>query len=267
MRLRLIAALLVATSLLAGCATAPEVGEPMSPSELKELARALTASRGEAAALRATGDGHMRVTGRTLKMSFALVYESPRWLRADLRPDLGALGASLTAQALLDGDCARLFFPARLLEVTGCLSDVAGAEGLDPASFLLGRPDLSYMERLANPSVRHRGTTLSVTGDLGDVSVTTDVDTERSVVTRISIASPEDERSLVVSYDGYGWKPSLAAPSEVKLVAMEGTDREVTIELWYDSMRATESVDREEYALEVPPGVLQVDWRELNVWR
>jgi hypothetical protein len=56
-------------------------------------------------------------------------------------------------------------------------------------------------------------------------------------------------------------------PRTVELVALEGESREVGITIRYDSLRGGEAVDRGAYDLGVPPGALEIDWKELNIWR
>ena len=50
-------------------------------------------------------------------------------------------------------------------------------------------------------------------------------------------------------------------------MALEGESREIGISIRYDKLRGGESVDRDAYDLEVPQGALEIDWKELNLWR
>ena len=50
-------------------------------------------------------------------------------------------------------------------------------------------------------------------------------------------------------------------------MALEGESREMGITIRYNTLRRGESIDRNAYDLEIPPGVLEIDWTELDVWR
>jgi hypothetical protein len=59
----------------------------------------------------------------------------------------------------------------------------------------------------------------------------------------------------------------MSAPRTVELVALEGESREMRITIRYDTLRGGASIDREAYGLRVPPGVPEIDWKELSFWR
>lgn len=255
-------------ALLSGCSQAPRVGEPLRASELAMLVEAINVATPGAESYRGTGDGQIRISGRTLKVAFAIVYERPGWLRADMRPAIGTLGASMTALAVMEGECARLFFPARLLVVTGCISDVAGYnDWLDPASLILGLPDPSFITRMTDVTTVRGGGDLTLRGLAGDSRIRVQIDEDRSIITEIELGRDDTDGSLRVSYSGHGWKPGSSAPRTVKLVALEGESGEMGITIRYDTLRGGASIDRDSYDLKVPPGVLEIDWRELSFWR
>ncbi|MFH1690149.1 MAG: hypothetical protein ABIE42_07915 [Candidatus Eisenbacteria bacterium] len=255
-------------TLLAGCAPAPRVGEPVGPSELTALVDAINSGLPGADSYRGTGEGEITLSGRTVDVAFAVVYERPGWLRADIRPALGTLGASLTTLALLEGECARLYLPARLLVVTACLSDFAGyGDWLDPASLILGLPDASFITRMTGVTATRRGGLLTLDGLAEGSRVRVKVDVARSVITEIELGREDADEYLSLTYSGHGWKPGTTAPKTVELAALEGESREVGITIRYDSLRGGEAVDRGAYDLGVPPGALEVDWKELNIWR
>ena len=260
--------LCTALALLAGCTGAPEVAEPVAQSQLESLAEALNAGVPDAGSYRGAGSGEIGVSGRTLDVAFAVVYERPGWLRADLRPALGTLGASLTSLALMEGECARLYLPARLLVVSGCISDIAGfGSWVDPASLILGLPDATFIAGLTDVTSSHRRGRLVLDGRSGDTRVRVSTDEEKSVITGIELGHEGTDEELSLTYDGHGWKEGFRAPRTVELVALEGTSREVRIAIRYDSLRTREPVDRAAYDLGVPPGALEVNWRELDLWR
>ncbi|MFH1864750.1 MAG: hypothetical protein ABIK85_02580 [Candidatus Eisenbacteria bacterium] len=255
-------------TLLAGCAPAPHVGEPIAPSELGALVDAINSGLPDADSYRGTGNGEITLSGRTVDVAFAVVYDRPGWLRADLRPALGTLGASLTTLALMEGECARLYLPARLLVVTACLSDLAEyGDWIDPASLVLGLPDASFITRMTGVTAARSGGHLTVDGLADGSPVRVKVDEELAVITEIELGREGTDDYISLTYSGHGWKSGTTVPKTVELVALEGESREVGITIRYDSLRGGEAVDRGAYDLGVPPGALEIDWKELNIWR
>ena len=258
----------LAIAVVGGCTSAPRVGEIVGPSELESLAAALAAGVPDAGSYRGTGDGEISVSGRTLGVSFAVVYERPGWLRADLRPALGSLGASMTSLALMEGDCARFFFPARLIVVNGCISEIAPyRDWIDPASLILGLPDPYFITKLTGVTSSHRRGQLILDGVLEDSRVRVSIDEERAVITGVELGRAGTEESINIEYGGHGWKVGSSVPRTIELLALEGTSREVGITLRYSTLRGGEPIDRDAHALAIPEGVLEVNWQELNLWR
>jgi hypothetical protein len=268
MRKRVLALCVVAVVMLAGCAGVRPSGEPVTSTEIDSVLAALAESSPIQSAFRGTGEAEITLSGRTIKTTFVAIYERPGWLRADLRPSYGSLGSSLTAQALLEEGCARVYFPARLMEVSGCLSDLAhSASALDPAALVLGFPDASLVSSLDAVAGRRDGTTVFISGTKGEASVSVVIDERLPAVKRVEISGTDPNEVLVVSYDGYGWKDTLNIPQKVTLVAFEGTTHEIGVEVQYETARTLRSVDRTKHALSVPPGVLDVNWKDLSIWR
>jgi len=258
----------LAIAVVGGCTSAPRVGEIVEPSELKLLAAALSAGVPDAGSYRGTGDGEISVSGRTLGVSFAVVYERPGWLRADLRPALGSLGASMTSLALMEGDCARFFFPARLIVVDGCISEIAPyGDWIDPVSLILGLPDPSFITKLSGVTSSHRRGQLILDGVVEDSRVRVSIDEERAVITGVELGRVGTEESINIEYSGHGWKAGSSVPRTIEFLALEGTSREVGVTLRYSTLRWGEPVDRDAHALAIPEGVLEVNWQELNLWR
>jgi outer membrane lipoprotein-sorting protein len=257
----LVAALAVLVA--GGCARVPEPGEPISAPELDALVAALDSHLAHGAVLRGTGSGEIVVSGRTLRHEFALVYRRPGLLRADLRPDVAFVGSSLTARTIMEDDCVRAYFPARLVEVRGCFEDVFGDLGIaDPPGFLVGFPDPSYLARLDDPTSAGGDGSIVVTGTYGGRLVTTTIDAELGVVLGILVEEPGDER-VQMTYEGHGWKDGLPAPRSMKLRAFEGTTREVRFDIAYDSLRTSTPLEPDELRFEVPPGVRVLTWEDL----
>lgn len=263
------AALLVLALLLSvcSCTRAPVVTEPIGAPELAQIAGNLRSYRDAAQSFRAVGQAEITITGRTIKLMFAGVYDVPGWLRADLRPELASLSASFTALALLDGDCASLYFPAKLMEVSGCLSEITGqAPWLDPAALLMGLHDPNLLTSLDGATLASDGGLLLVRGTSGGMGVSVEMDGD-GIVRSVEL-SPEGGDGLVkVEYEDYGWKEGAPVPGLVRMTAEEGTTHELYVELRYESLKPGDPVDRGDYALDVPEGALRMDWKELNVWR
>jgi hypothetical protein len=247
---------------------APDAGEPLRPAELETLVNELALALSGEPSYRGTGKGEITVSGRTLKVAFAVVYERPGWLRADLRPELGTLGASLTALGTMENGCARMFFPARLLVVTGCVSDVAGdVAELDPAALVLGLPDPSLISQLEDVSSARRGDRVWIAGRYGDADVVVEVDESLPAITSIEVARGDSDDRMRLTYGGHGWKGAAPVPKTVEMTALEGTSRELSMSVRYETLKRGGPVDREEYEPVIPDGVLEIDWKELNVWR
>lgn len=263
------AVLVMATLLgLTGCAGVRPEGEPLVAEEMQAALDALAARSVVPSGFRCTGEARLAFSGRTLKTTFAAMYDRPGWLRADMRPSYGSLGASLTAQAVVEAGCARVYFPAKLVEVTGCLSDLAvGASSLDPAALVLGLADASLITQLDDLTAHRGGDRLFFAGSAGQADVLVVVDERVPAIASIEIRGDDVDDVLTVRYDGYGWKERLGIPRTVTLSASEGTTREIDIEIRYATARATDPVSRAAHALSVPAGVLEIDWRELSIWR
>jgi hypothetical protein len=253
---------------VAGCAGLRPGGEPVSQPEIGAVLGALAEGAPAQHGLRGTGEARLTLSGRTIKTTFAAVYARPGWLRADLRPSYGSLGSSLTAQALLDGGCARVYFPERLMEITGCMSDIAeGISGLDPAALVLGLTDASFLEGLDGIVGRRNGGTVFLSGTAGETYITVEIDEGLPAITRIEITRGDADEVMTVTYEGHGWKEGMNVPRTVTLSALEGTTHEVGVEVVYETARSLSSVDRAAHALSVPPGVMEVNWRDLSIWR
>jgi hypothetical protein len=254
--------------MVGGCAGVKTDTQPLLREEADAVLAELAARSPVPRAMRATGEARLTFSGRTLKTTFAAAYDRPGWLRADLRPSYGSLGASMTAQALVNDGCAKVYFPSKLAMITGCLSDVAqGASSLDPAALILGIPDVSILRRLDNVAVRRGRDLLFLGGTIGDAAVTIEIDERLAAVTSVEIRGTGADDVMTISYGDHGWKKDLMIPRTISLEAFEGTTNEIGVEIRYETARPKASVDRAANDLSVPPGVLEVDWRELNVWR
>ena len=69
--------ILLSLAAIAGCSRAPRTAEPVTESELAELIAKLNEKAPTGDGYRVTGDGEITVSGRTLKVAFAGVYDRP----------------------------------------------------------------------------------------------------------------------------------------------------------------------------------------------
>ncbi len=257
----------LALLICAGCARVPPAGDPISRAELTDLAASLDSHLADGSALRGSGKGEVVMGGRRLKFVFALVYSRPAWLRADLRPELGIMGTSLTALATIEDDCARAYFPARLTLVEGCFEDVfGGVRTEDPAAFLVGLPDARFLARLEDATALWDEELIVVRGSLADRPVSVEIDPVLSTVTRIDIGRADEDERVTIVYGDHGWKAGLAAPRTIEMTAFERTSREMKVKLRFESLKTSDPVRREDFALEIPPGVRVLDWEDLLSW-
>jgi hypothetical protein len=263
-----IVALSIMCFLLSGCAALRPGEQSLLQTETDNVLAAVASSAPPDGGFRGTGEADLKFSGRTIKTTFAAVYSRRGWLRADLRPSYGSLGSSLAAQALMEDGCVGVYFPAKLVEITGCLSDIVGdATSFDPAALVLGLPDPTLVNAIENVTGARRGGAIVVTGQLNGASAVLEIDEAVPAITKIRIGDEDTGGELTISYEGYGWKRGVIVPRTVSLSAFEGTTKEVAVEIRYDTARLVPSVDRASYALSVPAGVSRVDWRELSVWR
>jgi hypothetical protein len=265
-RLRCVLLLVLLASALAGCARAPVPGTPVSPSDLRALASALKAGRIDAESMRGSGTGSAVLSGRRIRFDFALLYSRPRWLRLDLKPSLGAVGSSLTVLAVVDGLCGRAYLPQESVELRTCFADSSSdASSLDAATFLLGCPDSSLLERLENASLVRRRDSVVVRGEFLNRGITVAIDEELGAVNEIHVEDGSGERVVSLSYSGYERVDHLVTPRDIEIVALEGTARESRIELHYSSLKTGGEVVRDEYAYRTPAGVRILSWEELGL--
>lgn len=252
--------------LAAGCAPPPPAGTPLAPGEIHELAASLTAATEPLQALRASGTGSAKVSGRRMAFSFALVYDAPDWVRADLRPEAGSLSGTMTALLLWSDQCGRVYFPGRSLDVRGCMSRADGPlAGIDLASAALGALDGSVLEELKDARVTRDGDIVVLTGDYRSAIVSTEF---RGAPPRLHSVSLRDGQNLLtLTYRGHGWRPFGWFPKTVSARLETGGREAMTFDLDYSAARLTEHVDRGSYTFEVPPGARIVSWEDLGLWR
>ncbi|MBD3367852.1 MAG: hypothetical protein GF405_06725 [Candidatus Eisenbacteria bacterium] len=263
------AALLIATAFIAalvctGCGPPPGALRPLDDVELSDLAERIYEPLSDVEAVRATGTGQMTVSGRTLRFGFALLQSGPSWLRLDIRPDLVGFGSALNSLILVEGACARAYFPARVIEVRGCFDQIFGFPALEgAASLATGFPDASLVESIEGAMIRTEGDALVLRGTLGGSPIELTMAGESGVVTGIRAGDPDAFDEVTIRYEGHGWKDAPPCPRVMSVVAREGTTNETRMRLEFETFRAAEGVDRGRHALPVPPGARLLSWRDL----
>lgn len=262
-RLLLVAALALA-AIAGGCARAPGPGAPLSPAGLADFVTSLEAPWKDVEALRGAGSADIRISGRTLHADFAIAYSAERWARFDIRPKLGSLGTSLTALGMIEGSCARAYFPARVLEIHGCLGDLASFERPpDLAPLLVGAVDAAFLLGLerATLAVGERSTILR--GESGGLTV--ELEIENGLVTRLAL---EDGSGADVFTVRYGRSDDGSPmPATVEMDAADTSGDGGRAGLRFSSLRPSDAIARGDYEPTVPEGAPSVHWRELNARR
>jgi len=247
-----------------GCGPRPGVRTPIDDGELADLAgRVAWPGPGEPT-IRATGTGQMVVSGRTLRFGFALLQSGASWLRIDLRPELLGYGAGLNALVLIEGACARAYFPARVIEVRGCFDEIFGFPGVQgAASLATGFPDSVLVASLEGAAIARVGDELSLTGRLLETPVELLVDPADGLVGRIVAGDPDAFDEVTIEYGDRGWKDALPCPRIISVVAREGTSREARVRLEFETFREAASIERDQHGLPTPPGARILSWDDV----
>jgi hypothetical protein len=215
--------------------------------------------------MRGSGAGAVVVSGRRIRFDYAFLYSRPRWLRLDVKPSVGAAGASFTALGIVDGLCARAYLPHESVEIQACFEDsLTDALALDPAAFLLGCPDVSLLERLEDATIAREHDSVTVGGRFSSRRVTVVVDPSLGVVNALHVADDDGKRIASLSYEDHGRVGGRLIPRDIKIEVFEGTRRESSIELRHSSLKVGGEVARGEYTYEIPPGVQVLSWEELR---
>ena len=250
--------------LLAGCATGPRPGTPLTATEFDDLTEEIVRPLDGAETIRATGTGQVSISGRTVRFGFALLQSGPSWMRIDFRPDIMGFGAGLNALVLIEGACARAYFPARVTEIRGCFDDILGLPPLDgAASLATGFPDRSLVRALESATLSTRGETMTVRGSLEGTPVEMTIETTSGTVTKLVAGRADLSEDVTIEYGGRGWKDGLPWPRTVDVVAREGTSDETRVRLEFTTFRTDTAIDRALHELPVLPGARQLSWSDL----
>jgi hypothetical protein len=260
-------ALAAAALVLAGCAPAPPLGEPIGREELAALARALSAPGEGVGSVRGSGSGEVTVSGRGSAVSFAFVYVPPGWMRVDVRPELGAAGHGFASLSVLDGQCLRTYIPGEAVEVCGCLSDLMEeVPDIDPAALALGIPRFAFLTDLKNPRLARQGGAVRLEGDLGQARLELRAEGSPLYVSDLRLEVTPGGRALSVTYAGRGWHAMEVIPRAVR-IDIRGNRLDGRIGLELRRVQAAGRLAREDYELDVQPGTRSVTWGELDFGR
>jgi hypothetical protein len=240
------------------------VYRPLDERELQDLAGTLARPLSDAPSVRATGTGQMTFSGRTLRFGFALLQSGPSWLRIDLRPDIMGFGAGFNALILVEGACARAYFPARVTEIRGCFDEIFGFPAIEgAASLATGFPDSSLVAALKGAALADEGDELALRGTLNGTPADIRVARELGVVTRILAGEPGSFEDVRIEYGGHGWKEALPCPRTINVVAREGTSREARLRLEFETFRVAGAIDAETHGIPVLPGARVLTWSDV----
>ncbi len=259
-------ALAAAVLLAAGCSAPPPPGTPISREELAEIASALAETTPDLQGLRGSGSGTAGFAGRSFEFTFALAYDSPDWLRADLRPKIGSLSSTLTALFLWDRGCSRVYSPARTMEVRGCPAGPGEAfADLDYAAAFLGKLDDRVLGELEDATISTSNGGSVVRGTYRGMFLTVGIAGSPARISSLRIEDGETEISL--RFAGHGWRSFDWFPETVEAAFVRDGREVVSASLVYKSARLTEETDRDAFTFDVPPDVKIVGWEELGLWR
>jgi hypothetical protein len=264
---RLPLALACALVLSLGCARAPVPGEPIERADVIRLAEALSARGAGITGIRGSGGGEMTVSGRGTTASFAFVYSDPHWLRLDARPELGAAGHSLSSLSILDGQCLRSYFPARAVEVTGCLSDLdESLPEVDFAALALGIPRLAFLADLESATLARSDDALVLAGVLAGRRLVVTATGAPATISSLELELKPGGSVLTLAYDGRGWHEVGILPRSIE-ISITGGDLEGRLGLELTKAVAVDHVQRGDYDLEIPPAARRISWADLGLWR
>jgi hypothetical protein len=217
--------------------------------------------------LRGSGGGEVTASGRGVEMSFAFVYSHPGWLRLDVRPEFGAVGHAMSSLSVLDGLCLRSYFPARGVEVQGCLSDLAeSVPEVDVAALVLGVPRLSFLSELEGAHLRREAGGLVLSGTLAGRILSLTAEGSPPAVSRLTLEITPGDKVLELRYSGRGWHSIAVLPRSVE-VSVRGGSPSGRLVLELTRATAVDGVERGDYELEVPPEARRISWADLGLWR
>jgi len=255
------------SALAFGCARPPAPGEPIERDDVVRLAEALSRPAAGVTGLRGSGGGEVTASGRGTVMSFAFVYSNPGWLRLDVRPELGAAGHALSSLSILDEQCLRSYFPARGVEVTGCLSDLAeSVPEVDFAALALGVPRFAFLSELEGARLARGNDGLVLTGRIAGRLLTLSAAGAPPVVSHLSLELTPGGKTLNLDYSGRGWHAVTMLPRSIE-IAVRGGEPEGRLALELTKATAVNDVLRDDYQLEVPPAARRISWADLGLWR
>ena len=252
--------------LVSGCARPPAPGTPLAPGELEEIAASLESTTRALEGARGAGSGDVRFGRRGAPFSFAVVYSRPGWLRIDLRPELGLAEASLTTLGVVDGGCARLYVPGRMLEVRDCFAaPMLDEGGFDLGGLLMGAPGAAFLRKLDEPRVRPADDRRVVSGRLTGAMVAATI-ADGGALLELEIAG-SDGAKIALVYSGHRDVGGALLPRRVEGVVSDGGGREVDFDIRYRSLKPDRSIERKQYEFVVPEGVRVIGWDDLSLWR
>jgi len=257
------AAALIVLSLAGCCAGPPLATEPLTSSELDRIASAVDATAREFTALRGSGSGLLSTQEQRSPFAFAAVYDTPGWLRADLRPTSPAAPSGFAAHLRVEGACADLLFPSSLVMVTDCLD---GTPFSDPALLFFGAFLGDDLRRLEDARASENDDAISLTGRCGEQQISIALARGTSLLTRVEVRT-DDESWLTLDYEGHGWKDSIPLPRTTVIRIGRKGRTQARLRFDFDRLRVSDPVERSTLDLVVPPGTTVSTWGDLTLWR
>jgi len=249
-----------------GCTRPPGPGDLLAPHDLQAIADSIERATAPLQAARGAGSGELRLNGRGVGFSFAVVYSRPGWARVDLRPEIGVAEASLTTLGLIDGFCARLYLPGQMIEIRDCLAAPVLERGkLDVAGLLVGVSGGEFIATLEGARVRREGQREIVSGVLAGSNIRATLSGEGRLV-GLEIDRP-DGAEVDFFYTGHRVIDGVALPRRVEGAVVDADGRKIQITIRYRFLRPETPIDRSLYHFDVPEGLRIIGWDDLEIWR
>ncbi|MCD4691259.1 hypothetical protein K8S17_07345 [bacterium] len=256
--------LLIALFLLAtGCGRPRPVTNPLTPSDLEQLAHLVGETDSGDAALRGGGTGSLSTRDQRLEFSFAALYDSPGWLRVDVRPNIAGRSEAYAAQILVEDECVRMLIPAMLIDVSDCLD---GFSGYEPALLFFGLLRSADLYELEEPRVAYSEDAVIITGRAGELRIELTLKPETYGLLGFRMRS-ENDVWIRGTYAGHGWKGALRAPQTAVLEFGEKGRTRARVRFDFERLRTVDAVERQRHEITAPPGTVTSAWQDLNLWR
>ncbi len=254
--------------MLAGCSKVPLATEPVGSGEIESIAGTIADHWKNPPSVRASGNGRISRSNSMIRFSFAILYDTPSWVRMDARPTAAITGPIGNLHFQLDGICAEAYLPHVPLWIKGCSGDEwPGLDDIDMPALILGFLTPQTLLSIGNPEVGVDQDLTVIKGRLGKGTVAFSLTSDLRELRRAEIVADDEGYHITINYEGHGWKGGIPAPRTTTLVYDSRDTRPEELRLLFTRFKRDASVDRDAHRIAVPVGLGPVDWNELKLWR